>query len=156
MRPEINFKYFDEGSDPGGDDLAAMVEGVDFVRRLTSQLGVPARPLVDPRKNPPDLGNWQQVADWIKQESWGHHACGTCRIGPKDNPDEAVLDADFKVRGVECLRVVDASVFPSIPGFFIVTPIYMIAEKASESILNAAGWEAPGGGENGLNLPPLA
>jgi len=42
------------------------------------------------------------------------------------------------VIGVQNLRVVDASVFPRIPGFFIVTPIYMIAEKASEIILAKA------------------
>ena len=45
------------------------------------------------------------------------------------------LDKDFRVRGTTNLRVVDASVFPYIPGFFIVTPVYMIAEKASEVIL---------------------
>ena len=47
----------------------------------------------------------------------------------------AVLDNNFRVRGTTNLRVVDASVFPYIPGFFIVTSIYMIAEKASEVIL---------------------
>ncbi len=47
----------------------------------------------------------------------------------------AVLDNNFRVRGTTNLRVVDASVFPYIPGFFIVTPVYMIAEKASEVIL---------------------
>ena len=51
--------------------------------------------------------------------------------------------------------MVDASIFPSIPGFFIVTPIYMIAEKASESILNDAGWKRPEGGTDGLNLPDI-
>ena len=47
----------------------------------------------------------------------------------------AVLDNNFRVRGTTNLRVVDASIFPYIPGFFIVTPTYMIAEKASEVIL---------------------
>jgi len=47
----------------------------------------------------------------------------------------AVLDSNFRVRGVSGLRVVDASVFPRIPGFFIVTSIYMIGEKAAEVIL---------------------
>jgi choline dehydrogenase len=46
-----------------------------------------------------------------------------------------VVDSNFRVIGVSNLRVVDASVFPKIPGFFIVTPIYMIAEKASDVIL---------------------
>jgi choline dehydrogenase-like flavoprotein len=46
----------------------------------------------------------------------------------------AVLDGNFRVRGIKNLRVVDASVFPKIPGFFIVTSVYMIGEKAAEVI----------------------
>jgi choline dehydrogenase-like flavoprotein len=51
----------------------------------------------------------------------------------------AVVDSRFRVHGVEGLRVVDASVFPRIPGFFIVTPVYMVSEKASDVILEDAG-----------------
>ena len=54
------------------------------------------------------------------------------------------MDGDFRVRGVQNLRVVDASVFPKIPGFFIVTPIYMISEKAADVILADAKAMAPG------------
>jgi choline dehydrogenase-like flavoprotein len=50
-----------------------------------------------------------------------------------------VLDGDFRVHGTRGLRVVDASVFPRIPGFFVVTAIYMAAEKASAAILADAG-----------------
>jgi len=46
-----------------------------------------------------------------------------------------VLDSKFRVHGIKGLRVVDASVFPRIPGFFIVSAIYMISEKAAETIL---------------------
>jgi choline dehydrogenase len=59
-------------------------------------------------------------------------------MGPASDP-QSVVDSRFRVHGVEGLRVVDASVFPRIPGFFIVTPIYMISEKATESILADAG-----------------
>jgi choline dehydrogenase len=47
----------------------------------------------------------------------------------------AVLDGEFRVYETQGLRVVDASVFPKIPGFFIVTSVYMIAEKAADVIL---------------------
>ena len=47
----------------------------------------------------------------------------------------AVLDSRFRVRGTEGLRVVDASVFPKIPGYFIVSAIYMVSEKASDVIM---------------------
>ena len=50
----------------------------------------------------------------------------------------AVLDSNFNVLGTKNLRVVDASVFPHIPGYFIVLPIYMISEKASDVIIAAA------------------
>jgi choline dehydrogenase len=48
-----------------------------------------------------------------------------------------VLNSDFEVHGTRGLRVVDASVFPRIPGFFIVSAIYMIGEKAADVILAA-------------------
>lgn len=47
----------------------------------------------------------------------------------------AVQGNNFRVHGTTNLRVVDTFVFPYIPGFLIVTPIYMIAEKANEVIL---------------------
>ena len=50
----------------------------------------------------------------------------------------AVLDSNFKVRGVDGLRVVDASVFPKIPGYYIAVPIYMISEKAADVIINGS------------------
>ena len=79
-----------------------------------------------------------RLEDWVRREAWGHHACGTCRMG-KAGDTGAVVDGDFRVRGVANLRVVDASVFPKIPGFFIVTSVYMVAEKAAEVIRKAAG-----------------
>jgi choline dehydrogenase len=74
------------------------------------------------------------LREWIVNEAWGHHASCSCKVGASGDP-LAVLDNNFRVRGTTNLRVVDASVFPYIPGFFIVTPVYMIAEKASEVIL---------------------
>ena len=67
---------------------------------------------------------------FVRDNAWGHHASCTCKIGADDDP-KAVLDKDFKVRGTENLRVVDAFVFPHIPGLFILSSVYMISEKAS-------------------------
>src|SRR5262249_13437862 len=86
--------------------------------------------------------------EFIKHEAWGHQACGTCKIG-NDQDRDAVLDGDFRVWGVEGLRVVDALVFPEIAGFFIVVPIYMVGKKASDVILadrprpQTRAWPAP-------------
>ena len=45
------------------------------------------------------------------------------------------MNSKFEVHGTKNLRIVDASVFPKIPGFFIVSSVYMIGEKASDVIL---------------------
>ena len=50
-----------------------------------------------------------------------------------------MLSSDFKVHGTQGLRVVDASVFPRIPGLFIVSAVYMIGEKAADVIAADAG-----------------
>src|SRR5262249_50204998 len=83
----------------------------------------------------PDVVTPTQIADFVKSNAWGHHACGTCRIGREG---ESVLDSRFRVWGTRGLRVVDASVFPRIPGLFILSAVYMIAEKASDAILEDA------------------
>lgn len=130
-RPEINFKYFDEGSPDSHLDLEALVAGVRFAVNLIKESGFAAVIKIPDEKV---LTNDESLRAYIRREAWGHHACGTCAIGKEGDPN-AVLDGRFRVRGVENLRVVDASVFPKIPGFFIVTAIYMISEKAADDIL---------------------
>ncbi|WP_158607473.1 GMC family oxidoreductase [Flexivirga caeni] len=73
-----------------------------------------------------------------RKQAWGHHACGTAKIG-RDDDSNAVLDGNFRVRGVTGLRVVDASIFPDIPGFFIASAVYMVSEKASDVLLAEYG-----------------
>jgi choline dehydrogenase len=79
----------------------------------------------------------QQLREFIQREAWGHHASCTNKIGADDDP-MAVLDSRFCVRKTKGLRVVDASVFPKIPGYFIVSAIYMISEKAADLIIEDA------------------
>jgi len=73
------------------------------------------------------------LAEFVRNNAWGHHASSTCAIG---HPDKGgVVDSNFRVHGCKGLRVVDASIFPRIPGLFIVSAVYMIGEKAAETIL---------------------
>ena len=62
-----------------------------------------------------------------------YHPCGTCKMGVDDM---AVVDENLKVKGIKNLRVVDASVMPEIPSANLNAPTLMIAEKASDLILN--------------------
>jgi choline dehydrogenase len=113
--------------------MQAMREGVRIVNTLLK--GATRRlPLHPDCMKDVDLNSDEGIDKFVEDRAWGHHASCTCKIGADDDPD-AVLDASFRVRGVKGLRVVDASVFPKIPGFFVVMPIYMIAEKAADAIL---------------------
>lgn len=132
--PRIDFRYFDEGSDGRGDDLAAVVDGVEFARRLMGHMGERVEAEILPG---PDHDTGERLRAFVADNAWGHHASCSCKMGPASDPS-AVVGSDFRVHGVSGLRVVDASVFPRIPGFFIVTAVYMIAEKASDAILAAA------------------
>ena len=132
-RPEINFRYFEEGTGDHAQDLESVVSGVRFVRELAKPLykmGL-AKEELQPGAA---VQTEEELRDFARTQSWGHHASCTCPIGSDHDP-MAVLDGNFRVRGVQGLRVVDASVFPRIPGFFIVTSIYMVAEKAADVIL---------------------
>ena len=130
--PIINFHYFDEGSDAGGEDLQSVVAGIRFVRKLTAKLK--AQGLIAAEELPGDgLQTDEELMDFVRSVAWGHHASCTCAIGPQAGG--GVLGSDFRVYGAEGLRVVDASVFPRIPGFFIASAVYMVAEKAADVIL---------------------
>jgi choline dehydrogenase-like flavoprotein len=64
----------------------------------------------------------------------------------------AVLDSSFRVRGVQGLRVVDASVYPRIPGTFTAVSTYLVGEKAADVILSQLANSAAGASSSGLNV----
>jgi choline dehydrogenase len=132
--PDVRFRYFEEGDDAAGEDLDAVVTGIEAARSIMRGLGDD----VDVELVPgPQVSSREELRSFVRDQAWGHHASCTCAIGPATDP-RAVLGSDFRVHGTRGLRVVDASVFPRIPGFFIVTAIYMVAEKASALIAAAA------------------
>lgn len=126
--PLINFRYFEEGGD---EDLNAVLDGVHFVRKLTE--GLRKNHLVTEEMPGEDVKSDDDLRAFIRNNAWGHHASCTCAIGPREK--NGVLNGNFQVHGTQGLRVVDASVFPRIPGTFIVSAIYMVAEKAAQVIL---------------------
>ncbi|HUU32511.1 MAG TPA: GMC family oxidoreductase, partial [Vicinamibacterales bacterium] len=130
--PRINFRQWVEGGD---HDLTAVSDGVRFVRQLNDRLRALGNTVTEVLPGPA-VTTAAQVDEHVRQNAWGHHACGTCRIGAQ--ADGGVLDSRFRVHGTTNLRVVDASVFPAIPGFFIASAVYMIGEKAAEAILEDA------------------
>lgn len=133
--PKVDFNYFEEGTDGHEADLRAVVEGVKLVRRLAAPLH--ARGLIEAEEIPgPDVRTDAEIAEFVRDNAWGHHASCSCPIGPRESG--GVLDSRLRVHGTRGLRVADASVFPRIPGFFIASAVYMVGEKAAETILEDA------------------
>jgi len=76
-----------------------------------------------------------QIMDYIRettQTTW--HVVGSCKMG---TDGEAVVDSQLRVHGVDGLRVVDSSVFPTIPSSNTNAPTIALGEKASELVRNA-------------------
>ena len=63
-----------------------------------------------------------------------YHLCGTCQMGPRDNP-ASVVDDQLRVHGLDGLRIADASIMPAVPSANTSAAVFMIAEKASDMIL---------------------
>ena len=140
--PIVNFNYFDTGTTSDGADVAdlkAMAQAVNISRLALSRYSdydfLGGSQFQEERPGP-EVTTEAEIEDYVKANAWGHHASCTNPIGADDDP-MAVLDSQFRVRGTSRLRVVDASVFPRIPGIFIQAPIYIVSEKAASVIIDA-------------------
>ena len=133
--PEIDFHYFDAGDDPQGEDLRAVVDAIKQVRGVMAPLVYSGA--VAPERTPgADVATDAALAHYVRANAWGHHASCSCAIGAPGQG--GVVDSRFRVHGTQGLRVVDASIFPRIPGFFLASAVYMIAEKAADGVLEDA------------------
>jgi choline dehydrogenase-like flavoprotein len=114
------------------DDLEAMLKGLKLARRI---LAAPAFDKWRGRELTPGPGvqSDDQLRQFIRESSATvFHPVGTCSMG---NDAAAVVDPQLRVRGVQGLRVVDASIMPVIVGGNTNAPVIMIAEKAADMIL---------------------
>lgn len=114
-------------------DWATLRAGLRLVREIGA--APPLAPFSAGEITPgPDRGSDSELNAHIRATGITvHHPLGTCKMG-RDNDPLAVVDAELKVRGVEGLRVVDASVMPDLVGGNINAPVIMIAEKAADLI----------------------
>jgi choline dehydrogenase-like flavoprotein len=119
-------------SDAEDHDLKMMVEAARLSREILDQ------PAFAPHRGEPVFPERRirtdaEYVDFIRRKAETiYHPVGTCRMG-KD--DRAVVDSELRVRGVDGLRVVDASVMPSLPSGNTNAPTIMIAERASALLL---------------------
>ncbi|MFT4933849.1 MAG: choline dehydrogenase [Pseudoalteromonas distincta] len=116
------------------EDRRAIREGVKMMREVARQAALD--PYRGPEYSPGEAVQTDEEIDaWIKRTSETiYHPVGTCKMGA-DGDAMAVVDAELKVRGLTGLRVIDASVMPTLVGGNTNAPTIMIAEKASDMIL---------------------
>jgi choline dehydrogenase len=113
------------------EDRLALRASVKVVREIFSQPAL--APFRGPEREPgPTVRTDAQIDAWIRETAETiYHPVGGCRMGVDDR---AVVDASLRVRGLEGLRVVDASVMPTLVGGNTNAPTIMIAEKAADMI----------------------
>lgn len=130
--PEIHFKAFGDGANLYGEDMNAMLAGIKMARGINKNISKDLSPAeVLPG---PGISSDARLRSFVNEESWGHHASCTSPMGPIGDP-KAVVDSQFRVQKTKGLRIVDASVFPDIPGLFIMVPILTISEKAAQMLI---------------------
>jgi choline dehydrogenase-like flavoprotein len=125
--PLIDPNYWD---DPY--DRACAIIGLRLAREILRQPAL--KPFILAERLPGDnLGSDDELAEYAYRScKTDHHPAGTCAMGGGPN---AVVAPDLKLRGIEGLRVVDASVMPFVPSCNTNAPTIMVAEKASDMIL---------------------
>ncbi|WP_171178184.1 GMC family oxidoreductase [Ruegeria sp. HKCCD8929] len=127
--PEINPNYL---SDPR--DQRVLLRSIRLGRKLMTT--TPLQPWLTGKTNPDQcLQSDDELLDWARREGITvYHMIGTARMGPDGDPG-AVVDSQLRVRGLQGLRVADASVMPVMPSGNTNAPVMMVAEKAADMIL---------------------
>ncbi len=127
VAPKIQLNYLQSES-----DLEELRQGLHMTRQILRQKAF------DPYRGreinaPPETKSKSEINSFLKANvSSVYHLCGTCRMG---SDDLAVVDGNLRVRGLEGLRIVDASVMPNVPSANTNASVLMIGEKAADMIL---------------------
>lgn len=126
--PKIRPRFLSQDS-----DRRALVDGMKLTRRIVENRALDAfRGLeLSPGANVKSYDEWLDFARGSGETAF--HVCGTCKMG---RGDDAVVDHELKVHGIENLYVVDASIMPTMISGNTNAPTLMIAEKASDLLRN--------------------
>ncbi|MGB0844417.1 MAG: GMC oxidoreductase, partial [Alphaproteobacteria bacterium] len=143
--PEILFNYLEDQRDV--DDWRRVVR---LTREIIGQDAMDEfrGPEIEPGEN---MQTDEEIDKWVRGavESAYHASC-TCKMGAEDDP-MSVITPDLKVKGIENLRVVDSSIFPTVPNGNLNSPSMMVGEKGADIIRgrtplaasNAPSWFDP-------------
>jgi choline dehydrogenase len=121
--------------DPGyltePDDLRLLLDGMELVRATMASDPIAAQVSLELSPGPQYPDRAALARELPNRATSVYHAVGTCRMG---TDDQAVVGPDLKVRGIDALRVADASIMPAIPGGNTNAPAMMIGEHAARII----------------------
>jgi choline dehydrogenase len=115
------------------DDIRQMLEGARLLRQMSSTPALAEIIEQETRPGPAVQTDEEFITDIRRRADTVYHPSCTCMMG--SDPKTAVVDAQCRVYGVDRLRVVDASIFPTVTSGNTNGPTIMVAEKASDMIL---------------------
>ncbi|WP_367124360.1 GMC family oxidoreductase [Streptomyces phytohabitans] len=128
VKPALDFRYFTDEDDY---DARTLVDGIRLAREVAR-----AEPLAKWLKREvcpgPEVTSDEELSAYARQVAHTvYHPAGTCRMGAADD-GLAVVDPELRVRGLDGVRVVDASVFPTMPTVNPMIGVLMVGEKAAD------------------------
>jgi len=114
------------------DDVRSLVDGMEMAREIAAQQPMAEVIVKELKPGPAATERADLEADLRRRLMLIYHPVGTCRMS--DDGEDAVVDSQCRVHGLEGVRVVDASVMPVIPGGNTHAPTVMVAERAADLI----------------------
>jgi choline dehydrogenase-like flavoprotein len=126
--PDLDFRYFTDEDDYDGRTL---VDGIRIAREIAK-----TEPLAGWLKREvcpgPDVVGDEELGEYARKVAHTvYHPAGTCRMGAR-NDELAVVDPELRIRGLEAIRIADASVFPTMPAVNPMIGVLMVGEKCAE------------------------
>ncbi|MGW1076644.1 GMC family oxidoreductase [Streptomyces sp. NPDC002537] len=140
VKPALDFRYFTDEDDYDGRTL---VDGIRIAREIAKR-----EPLAGWLKREvcpgPEITSDEDISEYARKVAHTvYHPAGTCRMGAATD-ELAVVDPQLRIRGLDGIRIADASVFPTMPAVNPMIGVLMVGERCAELLL-AAG--APDGGD---------
>ncbi|MGY1455288.1 GMC family oxidoreductase [Streptomyces sp. SS8] len=128
VKPALDFRYFTDAEDY---DARTLVDGIRIAREIarTAPLDSWLKREVCPG---PEITSDEELSEYARKVAHTvYHPAGTCRMGAADD-ELAVVDPKLRIRGLDGVRIADASVFPTIPAVNPMIGVLMVGEKAAD------------------------
>ncbi|KOG86408.1 oxidoreductase [Streptomyces varsoviensis] len=134
VKPALDFRYFTDEDDYDGRTL---VDGIRIAREIAK-----TEPLAGWLKREvcpgPEVTSDEDISEYARKVAHTvYHPAGTCRMGASDD-ELAVVDPNLNIRGMQNIRIADASVFPTMPAVNPMIGVLMVGEKCAEMLAAAA------------------